>query len=165
MAKNDLQYDNIKKQMDKFGADLVKELAQQLILSGKEATGSLIKSLDYEMIELLGDIVINITGNDYLYYVDKGRKPNRKAPPTKAILKWIDVKGIKGRDKKTGRFIKKESAAFLIARSIGKNGIKPTNVIKKSVNKLLKAKSKLIAKAAGEDLTEYTKNILINAYK
>ena len=159
-----IQYNNIMAQMDKFGADLVKELAQQLILSGKEATGSLVKSLDYELIELLGDIVINITANDYLYYVDKGRKPNRKAPPSGVIVKWMDVKGIKGRDKKTGRFIKKESAAFLIARSIGKKGIKPTNVIKKSINRLLKAKSKLIAKAAGEDLKEYTKNVLINAY-
>lgn len=156
-------YDNLKKEMDKFGAGLIKELAQQLIIADKKATGSLIKSLDYEVIEVLGTLVTNITADNYLYWVDQGRKKGKKAPPQSAIRKWIDDKGIQRFRDKKGRFISKNSQAFLIARSIGKKGIQKTNVIKKSVDRLLRAKQALITKAAGQDLKELARNILINA--
>jgi hypothetical protein len=161
MAKT--QYDNLKVQMDKFGADLIKELANQLIIADKKATGSLIDSLDYELLVVLGDFVINITANDYLYWVDQGRKRGKTPPPQKAIRKWIDIRGVQRFRDKKGRFISKDSQAFIIARSIGKKGIQKTNVIKKATNKLLAAKRDLITKAAGQDLKEFAKNILINA--
>ncbi|BCV05523.1 MAG: hypothetical protein CM15mV109_280 [uncultured marine virus] len=41
-------------------------------------------------------------------------------PPPKAFKDFIKRKGIKGRDKKTGRFITNKSLQFLIARSVFK---------------------------------------------
>jgi hypothetical protein len=159
-----IELSNLKKAMDMFGQDLIKQLAIELLAAGKDASGTLIKSLDYEVIELIGNLYVNIEAADYLQYVDKGRRPNKKAPPTQAIVKWMDIRGIKGRDKK-GRFIKKQTAAFLIARSIGKNGIKPANVVKKSIAKVLKAKRDLLKKAAGEDARVFANKVLTNAFK
>ena len=62
-------------------------------------------------------------------YVENRKSPFRyttKQPPTRAFDKWIKIKGIKGRDKKTGRFITDQSLKFLIARSIKNKGIRAT---------------------------------------
>lgn len=160
MAKTD--YQNLKEAMEKYGEELIIELTAQLRIADKKATGELIRSLDYELIEALNTIAINIKAADYLTYVDRGRKRGRKQPPQEAILKWVNVKPLpRWRDKK-GRFISKKSQAFLIARSIGKKGIKPTNVIKKSINKVSKIQQKLIAEASVEDIRDLVRNVLVN---
>jgi hypothetical protein len=160
---DELQYTALKKAMEKYGEEVITELAVQLRAADKIATGSLIKSLDYDLIEALDTIVLNIKAADYLSVVDKGRKKQKTPPPQKAILKWINVKPLpKWKDKK-GRPISKNSQAFLIARSIGRNGIKATNVIKKSMNKVRKIQAKLIAEAAQEDIRRLVQNVLVNA--
>jgi hypothetical protein len=161
MAKS--EYENLKKAMEKYGEEVITELAVQLRAADKIATGNLVKSLDYDLIEALDTIVLNIKAADYLTVVDKGRKKNKKAPPQQAILKWVNVKPLpRWRDKK-GRFISKKSQAFLIARSISKNGIKATNVIKKSMDKVRKIQAKLISEAAGADIRRLVQNVLVNA--
>jgi hypothetical protein len=161
MADN--SYEALRKAMNKYGEEVITELAVQLRKADKIATGDLIKSLDYDLIEALGTISLNIKAADYLSVVDKGRKKQKTPPPQQAILKWINIKPLpRWRDKK-GRFISKKSQAFLIARSIGKNGIKATNVIKKSMNKVRKIQAKLIAEAAQEDIRRLVQNVLVNA--
>ncbi|MFN7949438.1 MAG: hypothetical protein U0Z53_29045 [Blastocatellia bacterium] len=52
------------------------------------------------------------------YFVEYGRRPDRKQPPTDAILRWMGVKGI-------GRGLKdyqQRGLAFVIARKIGREG-------------------------------------------
>lgn len=160
MAKT--EYENVKKAMEKYGEELIVELAVQLKAADKKATGDLIKSLDYELIEALDTIVVNIKSLNYLDYVDKGRRPGSQ-PPQEAILMWVNKKPLpRWRDKK-GRFISKASQAFVIARAIGRDGIKPTNVIKKSINKVKRIQAKLITEAAGADIRELVKNVLVNA--
>jgi len=151
--------DELEKVLNEIGKDLVKELSLQLMRADKRASGNLIDSLDYKVVEAVDGFFLEIIAADYLKYVDQGRRPG-KQPPTKAIRKWIDDRKILPRDKKTGRFIKKESAAFLMARSIGKKGIKPTNVIKKSVDNIFKSKQQLLAKAAIGDIEALINKIL-----
>ena len=150
----DKKYEALKKAMDKYGKALVLEIVQQLKDAGKEATGNLARSIDYELIEALDTISIGIKAENYLDYVDGGRRKGAKPPPQDAILKWLKVRNIKGRSKTNGRFITQKSAAFLIARSIGKNGIKPTFVIKKSLRKLKSLQTKLLTDAAVEDMSK-----------
>ena len=150
----DKKYEALKKAMNKYGKALVLEIVQQLKDAGKEATGNLARSIDYELIEALDTISIGIKAENYLDYVDGGRRRGAKPPPQDAILKWLKVRNIKGRSKTNGRFITQKSAAFLIARSIGKNGIKPTFVIKKSLRKLKSLQTKLLTDAAVEDMSK-----------
>jgi hypothetical protein len=72
-------------------------------------------------------------------FVDKGVKgskssakaPNSpysfksKMPPVAVIAKWVKRRGLKGRDKE-GKFIKDNTLAYLIARSIFQKGMKPS---------------------------------------
>jgi hypothetical protein len=111
------------KQLNQFGKNYVEILTAELIAADKKATGNLIDSLDWRVQGEATAIQIFIQANDYLTYVDQGRKPG-SYPPIQAIKTWCSIKGIP------------QSAAFPIARSIFKFGIKPTNVIDKTIRKI-----------------------------
>lgn len=151
----------LKAAMEKYGEALVIEIIRELKDAGKEATGRLAKSIDYELIETLDKISVGIKALDYFEFVDSGRRKGAKAPPADAIVKWMKVKGIKGRDKKTGRFQTQKQTAFIIARGISKNGIKPTFVVKKSLRKLKSLQEKLLTDAAVEDMTKMIQGVFL----
>ena len=64
------------------------------------------------------------SGSPYAYKSKGGKRGLKGMPPPKAFKNFIKKKGIKGRDKKTGRFITDKSLQFLIAKSIFDKGIK-----------------------------------------
>lgn len=153
--------DALRGAMEKYGEALVIEIVQQLKDANKEATGALAKSVSYELVEALDKISVGIVALDYFDYVDGGRRKGAKPPPSDAIIEWMKVKGIKGRNPKTGKFITQKSAAFAIARGISKNGIKPTNVVKKSLKKLRSLQAKLLNDAAVEDMTKMIQGVFL----
>lgn len=66
--------------------------------------------------------------NSYGLYLDSGRRKGARQPPPAAMLQFVKKRRLRGRNRK-GRFIKDRQLAFLIGRSISKNGIKPRNFI------------------------------------
>ena len=75
------------------------------------ASGELARSVRHDV----KGSVLTIYADDYIYYLEKGRKPGKK-PPLQVIRQWIDDKGITPTD------ISKDSLAFLIQRRIGEEG-------------------------------------------
>ena len=155
------EFPELKKAVNKLGDEFVMELINQLLIADKAASGNLIKSLDYEVIELLDNLMIRLHSEPYLINVDKGRRAGAKPPPSSAILPWIKLRGIKGRNSK-GRFITDKSLSFIIARSIGIKGIRPTNVIQKAKDNIIKKKTEILAKAATKDVMDALNKILTN---
>jgi hypothetical protein len=151
--------DNLRKALNELGVDFIKELTNQLLAADKKATGQLINSLDYKVVDLLDNLLLTISAEPYLKWIDEGRKPG-KMPPSQVFFKWIDARGIVFKNK-SGKIIKKESTAFLIARSIGKKGIKPTNVIRKTIDKIYSTKTTLLEKAAAKDIQALIQKIIV----
>ena len=151
--------DNLKIALDELGVDFIKELTNQLLAADKKATGKLINSLKYKVVEVLDNLLLTISAEPYLKWIDEGRKPG-KMPPSKVFIKWIDARGIIFRNE-NGKIIKKENTAFLIARSIGEKGIKPTNVIRKTIDKIYSTKTQLLEKAAAKDIEALIQKILV----
>ena len=85
-------------------------LKDNLLKHGKKATGNLIKSIDSELRLEQDTMIFELSAEDYLVYVDQGRKPG-KYPNINAISKWATIKGIP------------QSAVFPIARKIKEEGI------------------------------------------
>ncbi|MFN9371167.1 MAG: hypothetical protein ACK6D3_04700, partial [Planctomycetaceae bacterium] len=106
-----LQLRNLKKQLEALGREYVAELTKQLISADKVATGQLISSLDYEVLDTVNGLFLSIISEDYLINVDKGRRPGKR-PPQKAIQKWIEARNIKFKKQTPNQ------TAFIIARSI-----------------------------------------------
>ena len=120
--------DRLKEALKIFGEEYISEISKILRANDKIASGDLIKSLNTRIYKTaLGtSYTLKIISEDYLKYVDEGRRAGAKPPPIKPIKEWTRHKGIP------------EGLAYPIAKSIGEKGIKPTNVIEKGFDKVLK---------------------------
>ena len=100
----------------KINKEFEKVLKDNLLELGKNATGSLIKSIDSSLELVEEELHFNLKANHYLIYVDQGRKKGTY-PNLGSLSKWLTVKGIP------------QGALFPIANKIKKKGIKATDVI------------------------------------
>jgi len=91
----------VKQALEKFGQDYIIELTQRLLRDDKKASGALINSLDYELLQVTTEIIdqsakwvinnytgLTIKALPYLINVDQGRRKGAKMPPTSAIIPW-----------------------------------------------------------------------------
>lgn len=62
-----------------------------------------------------GDLVFDILLNDYLTFIESGRKKGAKLPPVEPIVRWARSRGIPTDN----------STIYLIRRAISRDGIKP----------------------------------------
>ena len=85
-------------------------------------------------------------------------------PPPKAFDKWVIRKGIAPRDKK-GKFIKRKSLNFLIARSIFEKGIKPTLFFTKPFEKFYKRLPNQLVEKYGLDMEKLFTQITDENFK
>jgi hypothetical protein len=111
-----------KKLANEFGKDYVKVMVSLLKNNrpyAKVASGSLVNSINYRLQETANGVNLVLLANDYLTWVDRGRKPGTY-PPIQAIQRWVAIKGIP------------KEAAWAIRKNIFKFGIKPTRVIAKT---------------------------------
>lgn len=160
----EIQLINLKKALQSYGNEYIDILKKVISTDGPYGghndTRKLINSLKAEVIEVFNQLIINITDIGYLTYLDKGRKKNQKMIPTSALEGWAKRKGIT--TNKQGKAITPKQAAFMVAKSIQKKGIKATNVKKKAVKQFLANKKALndVAIAAKIDLVKMTSSIL-----
>ena len=62
-----------------------------------------------------GDIVFDLMLNDYLVFIESGRRAGAKFPPVEPIVKWARKRGIPTDN----------STIYLIRRAISRDGIRP----------------------------------------
>ena len=125
-----------KKALEKYAKYVIQQSRSNLTKKKNNASKQLYNSLEYK---IQGD-KISFLSEDYGEYLDKGVKGAKstypessaspfkyttKQPPSKAFDKWSIRKGIAPRDKQ-GKFVKRQSLNFLIARSIKNKGIRAT---------------------------------------
>lgn len=159
----------------KFGSSLIQKARANLNKKGKRARGTLFNEMSYDIEKTTTGVKFKMDfgqAEDYWEFVDQGVQGaggfkgsgmargqgspfrfGRKQPPLRAILPWISIKGIKGRDKK-GRFITKKSLAFLIARSIKQKGIERTRFITKPYEDMIGDLKSELASAISFDSEE-----------
>ncbi len=111
----------VKQNVDVYGRAVLAQMISILQQNGKYASGNLVKSLRYNVLQDAQGIEIVFSGADHAAYVDKGRKPG-KYPPKGALLQWMSLKGIPAK------------AEFPIRRSIFRFGIEPVPFINQSLS-------------------------------
>lgn len=138
-----------KKNLALFGQGYVRELTLQIKKAGKNSSGNLIKSIDYRVQVTAEEIRILVESEDYLTYIDEGRKPG-SYPDMNAISRWANLKGIP------------QTAVFPIARNIFKFGIKPTNIIDNTITQIMNNKNE--EKIMEEELVKNTENMIHDTF-
>ena len=132
------------------------------------ASGTLEKSLKYRL-QIKGQS-INISiyakgkASNYFLARENGRRPG-KQPPVDAILEWMRIKPIKLRDKESGKFQKttealKRQVAFLIARKIGRDGIKGWHAFDYAMENIWDEYEAKVVEAYGKDFSATLENQL-----
>ena len=126
-------HEQLRKILNRYGDEAVGLVVAILKAKNKKASGKLLNSFSYKIIEdTQGLLSLGLfSDTDYAEFVDKGRKPGKR-PPMKAIESWVKTKGIGGSQKE------QKSLSFLIARKIGRFGIKPTPYIGPVLDKISK---------------------------
>lgn len=114
---------------DRYAELWADELRAQLRKAGKSASGRLIQSVRAESVVRATGVDIDIIAEDYLTYVDAGRRPGAKRVPIKALQQWIQIRGIQPR---AGMTVK--ALPWVIQNSIWKKGIVATNVIPHTIS-------------------------------
>tara|TARA_Y100001938_G_C8042732_1_gene407085 strand:+ start:813 stop:1343 length:531 start_codon:yes stop_codon:yes gene_type:complete len=136
---------NIERYLESFGRYVVQQSRSNLTKAKKNVNKALYNSIRFKIDKDTKGFSVKFYMLDYGTFVDKGVSGNKKIqeyktydgrkvespfkyrakqPPSGILEKWIKARGLKGRNKKTGRFITHKSLAFLIARNIKLKGIK-----------------------------------------
>tara|TARA_R110000765_G_scaffold288982_1_gene385193 strand:+ start:87 stop:620 length:534 start_codon:yes stop_codon:yes gene_type:complete len=173
---------NVERYLNSFGKQVVNRAKANL---GKAKGGStkLAQTIKFEVKSDADGFVVKFYMADYGTFLDKGVSGNKKKqsfknyenqtesspykyttkqPPAGILAKWISKKGIKGRDKKTGRFITNMSLAFLIGRKIKRDGIKSLSFFQKPLGLGLKQFGKDLLGAITTDITDKLSTIKVN---
>lgn len=159
---------NTEEILNTFAKTVIRNAKRNLQRKGKNATRDLSSSLDYELDVNKNSFSLQFFMLEYGAFVDegvRGKKSSKKAPqspfrfkskmpPREPIRKWLKVKGIRGRDKQ-GRFIKQDSTAFLIQRSIRDYGMKPSLFFTKPFQNAFKNLDEELVEAFGLDIDEF----------
>ena len=132
--------------LEKYAKYVIQQARTNLTKKDSNSSKNLYNSLDYkiegtkvtfESLKYGPFIDQGVRGKNHDYAESKSSpfKYRNKMPPSRVFDKWIRQRGIKGRDKKTGRFITNKSLTFLIARSIQSKGIRATMFFTKPFEK------------------------------
>ena len=124
--------------------------------------GKLYKTLNYSISNEGIDWVVTIHLEDYWKYIEDGRRPGAKMPPVEAIKKWIEYKKILPRpiQLKSGKTVipSTQQLAFVIARSIGKNGIEARPIARETVDQLNNEFVSILKSSIQRDIHQYLEN-------
>jgi len=168
--------DNIERYLNSFGKQVVNRAKGNLQKAGKG--GKLEESIRFEVISDADGFTVQFYMSSYGTFVDKGvsgtqtkrsfkdyksrvikspysykNSKGHSQPPSSALDKWAVKKGIAPRDAK-GKFMKRKTLTFLLARSIGRNGIQGISFFQKPLG--------LGLKQFGQDLLENVKEDIID---
>lgn len=128
--------DEIQKALDRFRDAVIKQAKANLTRMGKNSSKKLYNSIKGDVKAMPNSISMEFSMEEYGFYQDQGVSGKEKKydtpfsykskmPPPSKLDKWIVRKGMSPRDSK-GKFVSRKSLQFLIARSIYKNGIRPS---------------------------------------
>ena len=164
--------DNIERYLNSFGKQVVNR-AKGNLQKAKGGGTALEESIRFEVETDADGFSVKFYMNSYGQFQDKGVSGNKKTqsfkdykgkvisspfkyttkqPPPGILAKWISKKGIKGRDKKSGRFISNLSLAFIMGRAIKRDGIKSLSFFQKPLGLGLKQFGKDLLGSVKEDI-------------
>jgi hypothetical protein len=105
-------------------------------VGNKVASGTLARSVQVVVKQSQNVTVLQVLMEEYGQWVQSGRSGGKGFVPIGSLMKWIKQRGLKGRDKK-GRYMTDKSFAFAIQTNIKKFGIRPSNFLDVSIEKIM----------------------------
>lgn len=163
---------NLEKVLQDFAKDIRQNYKEHLAYHDHFTT----KGTDQRLIDSVQEIVeigdrhfqVKLKLNQYWKYVEEGiygagnhdspyKNPGMRAYPF--ILKWVEIKPVAPRPDKNGKLPSPKTLAFLITRSIAKNGTEGTHDLQVTKENVLAWYEDRIREALREDMKHYIKSL------
>ena len=169
---------SVKKALDKFASDVIKESKRNLKRKDKNTSKNLSNSLDYKLKVSKNSFTLSIVMEDYGKFVDQGvkgvggtkadgtkwkkkRVSNKspfkyrsKMPPARAFSGWSVRRGIAPRNEQ-GQFTSRKSLQFAIANSVYHTGLETTNFFTQPFEKQFKELPDELVEAFGLEVDDF----------
>lgn len=162
--------------LNKFAKYVIQQSKSNLSKQKRNASGNLYGSLGYDLNVTPNAFSLEFYMADYGQFVDEGVHGSKssyiesknspykfsgrfKTIPTSALDKWTVTKGIAPRDEQ-GRFIRRDSLKYIIAKSIYEKGIKASLFFTKPFEKAFDNLPAEVVEAFAldiDDLLEFTR--------
>ena len=158
-----MQLKETQKALNAFGKYVVQQSRSNLTKGKKNVSKRLYDSIDYEVLDGAKAVSVVFRMEDYGKYQDLGvsgvkKKYNTpysytsKMPPARVFSDWVVRKGLEGIRDDKGRFIKRKSLQYIIARSVYMKGIKPSLFFTKPFEKAFERLPQELQEKFGIDL-------------
>jgi hypothetical protein len=176
-------FSSVENYLNSLGKYVVKQSRTMLTKAKKNVNNDLYKSISYKVVSDGDTFTLQFYMLNYGAFVDKGVSGNKKiqeyttwdkrkiaspfqykskGPPIDIISKWIKMRGIKpegtgrGRSKKTGQYI--SGLAYLISRSIKRDGIKSLSFFQRPLGLAMETFGKDLLGSVKEDILNTLNN-------
>lgn len=144
--------ENLNRELDLIGKYMVSQIRREMTINKRKATGELYDSINYNV----GHNELNIESLDYgSVILGEGSRPSLKSPSkdmVSRIMRWMSYKTYSRGRKKGASALRYE--AWNLSKRILERGIKGSNIIQQSINKLEKRIEKDIVSAYKQDIIE-----------
>lgn len=181
-----METSNLENYLDSLGKYVVQQARSNLTKAKKNVNKDLYNSIKFKVVPSNKGFTVEFYMLNYGLFVDKGVSGNKKkqsykdytgkvvkspysykskGPPIDIISKWIKKRGIKpegtgrGRSKKSGQYI--SGLAYLISRSIKRDGIKSLSFFQRPLGLGLDRLPKEFLSAVKEDILNTFKKATI----
>ena len=142
-----------------LGDFLVVRLIKELVDQGHAATGELIRSIETEVVDILGSIQIVERHIFYGNFVERGRKARIRRVPIDAIEAWLIKRRFEWAITNT------RGAAFAVQTNIFKFGIKPSRFITKTLREARPVIAREVTRAANAEMEVLINNLVTRSNK
>lgn len=138
-----INLNNVMAVLEEYGQEVRNEYQDNLIKSGRIATGDLLNSVEYR-VETNGQVYeVKLTLEDYWKYVEDGTRPHW--PPMDKILEWITAKPVIPRPDDRGIKPTPRQLAYLIGRKISEVGTEGSDDLQRAIDTInAKYRDKLV---------------------
>ena len=150
--------DSLRAVLEEYAIAVRNTYQDRLILHDRIASGDLLNSVEYRVVQGDSGYEVQLDLADYWRYVEMDTAPHW--PPRDAILKWIKVKPILPRPGANGKIPTPEQLAFLISRKIAVFGTEGHPDLTDTVEDMNTTFRRRIAAALAADTANYIRKIV-----
>lgn len=158
-----LSFDNLLQVLEEYGQAIRNEYQDNLIRADKVASGELLNSVEFEVVQNGTNFKVNLNLADYWKYIEEGTRPH--FPPISALLDWIKVKPILPRPDDNGKIPTPKQLAFLIARKISEEGTEGSHSLQKAAQTINDQWREKIVEAFTKDVQGTMDGYIIEFFK
>lgn len=165
-----ISFDNLIQVLEEYGAAIRNEYQDNLIKGNRIASGNLLNSVEFEVVQGDKSFKVNLNLAEYWKYIEEGIAPAGKYgnPGWKAypfILKWIEIKPVIPRPMDNGRLPSPEQLAYLITRKRMEEGAEGSHDLSKAANAINDQWREKIIEAFTKDVRNTMDGYIIEFFK